>query len=333
MPSSPPDPPNPKDTSAAQTGTSVSTAVANAMLGNVNQNTPDGSLNYSQTGTYKFTDPYTKQTYDVPTFTATQTLSPIGQQTKDQTQQAQLNLGKIANNQSAFLNDYLGKPVDLNTATEDKIDQLGAARLDPQFARQEETMRTNLINRGIREGSPAFTAAMNDFGQNKNDAYNSLYLNGRAQGAQEAIAQRNQPLNEISALMSGSQVSQPNFVNANMPTIPTTDVAGNINTNYNQKLQAWQQGQAGTNSILGGLFGLGSSLLMSDIRVKDDIKRVGSTDDGTPIYTYKYKGSPLTQMGVMAQELEENHPEAVTTLPGGLKAVNYEHVMGEEAAA
>lgn len=323
MPSSPPAPPDPKDTSAAQTGTSVSTAIANAMLGNVNQNTPDGSLNYSQSGTYKFTDPYTGKSYDIPQFTATQTLSGIGQQTKDQTDQAQLNLGKIANNQSAFLNDYLGKPIDLNTATEDKIDELGRARLDPQFAREEETMRTNLINRGIREGSPAFTAAMSDFGQNKNDAYNSLYLNGRAQGAQEALAQRNQPLNEISALMSGSQVAQPNFVNTNMPTIPTTDNAGLINQNYQQRLAANQQSNAFTNSILGGLFGLGSAGIMaSDRRVKEDIKEIGKTNDGQPLYRFRYKGSPMMTLGLMAQDVEQRDPEAVMEI-GGVKHVDY----------
>jgi hypothetical protein len=331
MGSSPPKPPDPKQTSAAQTGTSVSTAIANAMMGNVNQNTPDGSLNYSQTGSYKFTDPYTKQTYEIPTFTATQSLSDIGQQTKDQTDQAQLNLGKIANNQSAFLNDYLGKPVDLNTETENKIDELGRARLDPQFAREEESMRTNLINRGIREGSPAFTAAMSNFSQGKNDAYNSLYLNGRAQGAQEALAQRNQPINEITALLSGSQVSQPNFVNPNMPTIPTTDNAGIINQNYQQKLAAWQQQQQSMGGLMGGLFSLGSSLIMSDRRVKEDIHKVGKTGDGQPIYTYRYKGSPMLQMGLMAQDVEQRDPDAIVEI-GGVKHVDYgkalEHAHG-----
>lgn len=323
MPSSPPSPPDPKQTSAAQTGSSVSTAIANAMMGNVNQNTPDGSLNYSQSGSYKFTDPYTNQSYNVPTFTATQTLSPTAQATKDQTQAAQLNLGKIANNQSAFLNDYLGKPVDLNTATEDKVDQLGRARLDPQFAQQQQQTQTDLINRGIREGSPAYTAAMNNFNYGKNDAYNQLYLNGRSQGAQEALAQRNQPINEISALMSGSQVSQPNFVNANMPTIPTTDNAGIINQNYSQQMQGWQAQNAGMNSILGGLFGLGSAGIMaSDRRVKDDIREVGATKDGQPIYTYRYKGSPMLQMGLMAQDVEKRDPEAVHEI-GGVKMVDY----------
>ena len=324
MASKAPAPPDPKETSASQTGTSISTAIANAMLGSVNQNTPNGSLSYDQTGSYTWTDPYTSKTYTIPRFTATQRLSEIGQQTQDQTDQAQLNLGRLANQQSAFLTDYLGKPFDLNTATEEKIDALGRARLDPQFARQEETTRTNLINRGIREGTPAFSAAMSDFSQARNDAYNNLYLSGRSQGAQEALTQRNQPINEITALLGGSQVDQPQFVNANMPTIPTTDNAGLINTNYNQRLQAWQQNQQQKQGLLGGLFGLGSSLLMmSDRRVKEDIKTVGKTKDGQPIYQFRYKGSPLVQMGLMAQDVEKRNPDAVKTIDG-IKHVDYE---------
>jgi hypothetical protein len=62
-------------------------------------------------------------------------------------------------------------------------------------------------------------------------------------------------------LLSGSQVSQPNYVNPNMPTIPTTDTAGLINQNYNQRLQAWQQNNASTQGLLGGLFSLGASFI------------------------------------------------------------------------
>ncbi|RWI30409.1 MAG: hypothetical protein EOQ93_33145, partial [Mesorhizobium sp.] len=87
--------------------------------------------------------------------------------------------------------------------------------------------------------------------QGENDAYNQLLLQGRGQAVQEALAQNSAPINNLTALLSGSQVSQPNFVNANMPTIPTTDVAGLINTNYNQKLQNWQQ-QAQSSSDLFG---------------------------------------------------------------------------------
>ena len=69
-----PTPPSVQDTARAATGTNVSTAVANAYLNNVNQTTPNGSLNYNQTGSYNWTDPSTGSSYNIPTFTATQTL-------------------------------------------------------------------------------------------------------------------------------------------------------------------------------------------------------------------------------------------------------------------
>lgn len=73
-----------------------------------------------------------------------------------------------------------------------------------------------------------------------------------------------------------------------------------------------------------GLLGTAGSLgLFSDRRMKEDIRRVGQMDDGTPIYTYRYKGSPLTQMGVMAQEVAETNPDAVMMRPEGFLAVDY----------
>src|SRR5690606_31957195 len=117
--------------SAAQTGTNVSTAVANAMMGNVNQVTPYGTLTYDQTGTYDFTDPYTGETYTIPTMTATQTLSPEQQIIQDRNFVAQQNLALTAQNQSEFLVNYLGKGVDtsglpgLRTSL-DKAAQYGA---------------------------------------------------------------------------------------------------------------------------------------------------------------------------------------------------------------
>jgi len=72
----------------------------------------------------------------------------------------------------------------------------------------------------------------------------------------------------------------------------------------------------------GGLAGL-----LSDMRAKKDIRRVGKTDGGTPIYSYKYKGGDgPTMMGVLAQEVAERQPEAVTRRPDGLLSVLYERV-------
>lgn len=257
-----PAPPDPKDTSAAATGTNIGTAIANNSMGMVNQITPDGSLTYNQTGTYKYTDPYTGKSYDLPTYTATTALSETGQAIKGQNDAAQLNMAETAANQSAFLKDYLGQPWSPDTsAIEGRLMELGSQRLDPRFAQEEDRLRTRLANQGITEGSEAYNREMAAFGQNKNDAYNSLMLTGRGQAFNELSAIRNQPINEITALLSGSQVSNPNVSMAQPQGAATTDVAGIINNNYNQRLSAWQTNQANRQSLLGGLFGLGAGAL------------------------------------------------------------------------
>ncbi|TIT69117.1 MAG: tail fiber domain-containing protein [Mesorhizobium sp.] len=319
-----PEPPDPKETSAASTSTNVGTAIANANLGNVNQVTPNGNLSYSQSGSYKWNDPYTGKSYDIPTYTATQTLSDAGQAIQGQTDQAKLNLSKLANSQSAFLNDFLAKPVDLsNDATEARLMDLGMKRLQPALDARRQANEADLINRGIRPGSDNYAQAQNIENQGENDAYNSLLLSGRGQAVQEALAQNSAPINNLTALLSGSQVSQPNFVNANMPTIPTTDTAGLINTNYNQKLQAWQQDQANSSGILGGLFGLGANLIKySDRRLKQNIRRVGTFANGLTKYAFEYIWGGGEQIGVMADEVRRFRPHAVINI-GGLDVVNY----------
>lgn len=65
-----------------------------------------------------------------------------------------------------------------------------------------------------------------------------------------------------------------------------------------------------------------SGVITSDRRLKDDIRRVGRTVDGLDIYTFRYKGDSVVQMGVMAQEVLAVHPEAVSEIDGYL-AVDY----------
>ena len=60
----------------------------------------------------------------------------------------------------------------------------------------------------------------------------------------------------------------------------------------------------------------------SDERLKTDIKEIGKTNDGQKIYSYKYKGDDRTQIGLMAQDVEKSHPNAVG-LMGGYKTVDY----------
>ena len=66
----------------------------------------------------------------------------------------------------------------------------------------------------------------------------------------------------------------------------------------------------------------GGGFFSSDKRLKENVQKVGKTNDGQPIYRFNYKGDPRTQIGLMAQDVEKSHPDAVG-LAGGYKTVDY----------
>jgi hypothetical protein len=72
------------------------------------------------------------------------------------------------------------------------------------------------------------------------------------------------------------------------------------------------------------------AFLGSDRRMKHDIESVGELNDGQPVYRFKYNGDDKTRMGLMAQDVEKDHPEAVKGL-GGVKMVDYKRAT--DAAA
>ncbi|OCP38612.1 tail fiber domain-containing protein [Ensifer sp. LC163] len=522
-----PKPPDPRETAAAQTSTNIATAVANGYIGNVNQVTPDGSLTYTQTGTNKWRDPMSGAVYDLPTVTATQTLSPAQQAIKDQTDAAEKNLATLANNQSGRLNDLLGKPIDLsgapaagnpssislpnyvqygggpslqtnlgNTGTiqntiagagdiQKSVGNAGTiqtsvgnagditrsyetnfdtkryedalmARMNPQLERDRAALETQLANQGLQPGSEAYNRAIdqasrqaNDarfgailnagqeqsrlvglardaagfqnnaqqqaynqtltsgqfanqaqnqqytqnantmqqanaaqqqlFAQNQaqqqamnaaqqqsfnqalaaagfsNEAQQQMHQNGqsaaaannalkdqtynaqqaqiaaqnaaRAQYLNEMYAQRNQPINEISSLLSGAQVSNPNFVPTQGQRIEPVNYAGLVQSNYQGQLDAYRTRQQAASGLLGnvlGMFNFGKGT-QSDRRLKKDIKKVGKLD-GHSLYEYRYKDEPqrgAKHIGVMAQEVEKTRPDAVSCDPDGMRRVDY----------
>ncbi len=64
-------------------------------------------------------------------------------------------------------------------------------------------------------------------------------------------------------------------------------------------------------------------VMLSDIRAKEDIQRIGTADNGLPIYLFRYKGDRTWRIGVMAQEVLREYPAAVVTRSDGMYAVNY----------
>ena len=61
----------------------------------------------------------------------------------------------------------------------------------------------------------------------------------------------------------------------------------------------------------------------SDLRLKEDVRCIGTTVFGLPLYHFKYRGRPETYEGVMAHEVMQVMPGAVSRGADGYHRVNY----------
>jgi len=244
--------PDPVATANAQSASNVKSATTQYELGATNQNTPQGSSTYQQIGTWAD---------GTPRFAQTTTLNPGEQKIYDTGVQTRQNLGDIGTAQSAKIGKLLDTPFDVNAARDTKIADIQKTFLDPQWKESEDAQRTQLFNSGIRPGTEAYDHAMRDFSTNRQRAYDQSYLDSYGAGNQAALTERNQPINEISALLSGSQVSMPNFTGTPSPGVAPTDVIGAQGQALNQANVGYQGNLANSMGINSGLFGLGSAAL------------------------------------------------------------------------
>lgn len=209
------------------------------------------------------------------------------------------------------------------------------SRLSPQLAQQEEALRTRLANQGITLGSEAYGRENTLQGQRANDLMLQAALQGinldqanRASALQEQAYLQDRPLNLINALRSGNQVNMPQFQQfAQQATTAGPDILGATSQQYQAQVAANNASSSGANGLLGGLTDLATTgmkayTMFSDRRLKKNIQQIGKMANGLNIYSYEYIWGGSTQLGVMAQEVEQVKPEAVFEV-GGYKAVDY----------
>jgi hypothetical protein len=333
-------------TAAAQSTANRETAITQSQLNMVDQNTPYGGLTYSQTGTYAD---------GTPKFTATQTLNPTQQAALNAQQGIELDTSNLARDQIGRISQAVGQdfklsdfgpqPVanaDSRQQVIDSLMQQQTSRLDPRFAGEERDLRTRLANQGIAEGTEAYSNAMRDYNFGKNDAYQTaqnqainaggaeqsrqfgLESNAFQQQLANALTERNQPLNEMSALLgSGTGVQQPTYVSTPQTGVSATDVIGATSLSQNAAQNAYNQKMGSRNALIGALGSAAAGAAMaSDRRLKKNIRRIGKIGP-YKWYAYEYKGSDVRQVGVMAQEVLRIKPSAVVTMPNGFMAVKY----------
>ena len=112
--------------------------------------------------------------------------------------------------------------------------------------------------------SRAAQAAFNDVGTqrfNMQQTANSYLNNLRGAQMQEAYQTRNQPLNELNALMSGSQATIPQFQAFQGSPVAASNIGQYISDNYKNQSQAAAATNAGIFGLAGGAAKLGVGLL------------------------------------------------------------------------
>lgn len=221
----------------------------------VNYYTPYGNLTYSQNPN------------DQDLWSANVNLDPSQQALLDQQNRSAMGLAGLQDQAVGRVAQAQSNPFDFSSVqdVQDKAYSAYTSRLDPQWNQRQASLETQLANQGIARGTEAWTNAMRDFNAGRNDAYqqaNIAAINTAPMTMQLATALRNMPLNELNALRTGSQVTNPTF--SNVPQQATTagpDMLGAAGLGYQSQLGAVNASNASSDNFMKGLFGLGTTAL------------------------------------------------------------------------
>lgn len=204
-------------------------------------------------------------------------------------------------------------------------------------AQQQAALGQQLYGQGANTAQQLAALGQQQFGQN---LASSQQMQALGQGLYGMGANTSQ---QLAALGQGAQGAGLQGAQAQLAAglgQQQTEQAG-LQALYNQFLQQqsypFQTAQFLANIAMGTGALSGSTTQtnqmgggFSDRRLKENIREVGKTFDGQTIYSYNFKGSPKTEIGLMAQEVEKKHPEAVG-LAGGYKTVRYDKATDDAA--
>lgn len=306
--------------SAADAKAQKDVAQFNQSLNTMNQFSPFGSIEYTSAGI----DPVT----GAQKLNQTTKLSPQMQSLLDSQMGSQQGISDAITGAIGRLPTGEFNPnIDVGDIRQRSFDSQ-MALLNPQFEKGFKDLENRMSDRGLPIGSEIWNDQLGEYNRARDTSLLGAARTADLDAANEfqrqygnALTERNLPYSELGALMGNSQsVGMPQFSNYAQASAQPTDVSGNIWKAYQADVDRYNQQQG---QLWSGVGALGNLFMLSDERAKEDIKPVGELYDGQPVYSYRYKGDDATQIGLMAQEVEEVVPEAVGNI-GGLKGVRYD---------
>jgi len=253
---SPSQPAAPDYTGAAQaTATGNLEAARSATQANrVDTFTPYGSLTYGRD------DPNSPDSWN-----AHVNLTPSAQRALDSQLAFSEDMGNLGREQLGQVQAQ-GSP-DLSSVDQvaDRAYSNYTKRLDPQWEQRQKAQETQLMNQGLAPGGEAYTNAMRDFNNARNDAYtqaNTAAIGTMPQTYTLANDIYNQPLNRFNAFRSGTQVQNPNFPNSpQQQAAPGANMLGAAQSQGQWDQGMYNSGVGQANAFNSGLFSLGGAAL------------------------------------------------------------------------
>lgn len=215
-----------------------------------------------------------------------------------------------AMNQAAL--DRLGAGIS-GQSVEDALYGRYTSRLDPQFAQQEDQLRTRMYNMGLREGDAAFDQQMGNFGMTRNDAYENAMRQAIAGGDQSAMQQTS-----IINMLRGGNTPQ---VPGAPPNVgPGADVMGAA------AAQSAYNAQNNPYAMIAQYAPL--IAMLSDVRLKEDVHYFDiEAIPGVRWAKWKWKDGGHC-FGVIAQDVQKVRPDLVIQGDDGYLRVNYAGILG-----
>lgn len=240
---------------------------------------------YAHSGTYQ--KPTREQfTNDPDTWSSQIELSDTGRALLDASNRTQLGLADLQGNAMDRVRSSLDQPFDtsglinINDKTGmdawDRATDLVRQRQNPELDRQQAALDTKLANQGLTAGSEGWGIGQTQFGKTRNDADIAAQMAGlqaqnqffgqAIQGNQATLQQRNfirqQPLNELNALRTGAQVTNPTFsAPGNQGQTSGADLSGAAGQQYNAALgQTNANNQASSNTSGAVIGAIGTAL-------------------------------------------------------------------------
>lgn len=315
-----------------------------AILGKLNTQIPNSDLNATETGALntltenaKAGNPYAAGIGN----TATGLLSGGGAQANDDGMRTALSDYK------GLLTPYAnGSMIGNNAALKAQLDGIASDvsnQVNGQFAaagRDFSGMNQQTLARGIAQGTaPVLAAQYNADADRALGAANSIYGADNATYGLLNSTNQQSNANKLTGIDAGSAALDANNWGANgllsieaqrrgIPVSNLTTLLGAVSpvaqafgTNTSNSTSTTKDDPLKT--ALSALIAGGTlASKFSDSRLKTDIVRVGALADETPVYRYRYIGSPQFEIGLMAQDIEKETPEAVSEV-NGFKAVDY----------